>query len=67
MAASAGGAADTVRHKAGMPASPPDAAMLEHFLAPARAAITADEWETELDAGRILTYEQAVALLTGGG
>jgi hypothetical protein len=49
--------------RAGMPASPPDTATLEHFLVPARFVIVPDEWDTELDAGRVLTREQAVTLL----
>jgi len=57
------GAAETMRHKAGMPASQPDADVLEHFLAPARAATAPEDWNMELAAGRALTEQQAAALL----
>jgi hypothetical protein len=56
-AASHAGAAEIIRNKADMPASPPDAAILEHLLAPARAAIASDEWDAERDAGRVLTHQ----------
>jgi hypothetical protein len=62
-AARLAGAAQSVRQEAGMPASPPDAATLEHFLAPARAAAAPGEWDAALAAGRALTREQAITLL----
>jgi predicted ATPase/class 3 adenylate cyclase len=62
-AARLAGAAETMRHKAGMPASQPDTGILEHFLAPARAATAPEEWNAELAAGRAATEQQAVALL----
>jgi hypothetical protein len=40
-----------------------DAAMVERFLAPARAATARHEWDTDFGAGRALTQRQAVALL----
>ncbi len=58
------GAAAAIRQEAGMPASQPDAATLEHFLAPARAAAAPGDWDTGLAAGRALTQQQAVSLLT---
>jgi predicted ATPase/class 3 adenylate cyclase len=63
-AARLAGAAETIRQKAGMSASQPDAATLEHFLAPARAASAPEDWDAELAAGRALTHQQAVMLLT---
>jgi predicted ATPase/class 3 adenylate cyclase len=57
------GAAAAIRQEAGMPASQTDAATLEHFLAPVRAAAPGD-WDTALAAGRALTQQQAVSLLT---
>jgi predicted ATPase len=57
------GAAESVRHQAGMPASELDADTLEHFLAPARTATRPEDWNVELAAGRALTQEQAAALL----
>ena len=62
-AARLAGAAEAVRLQAGMPILEFDAALLERFLAPARAAIPRHEWDAEWDAGRALTQQQAVALL----
>jgi hypothetical protein len=53
-----------IRQEAGMPASQPDAATLEHFLAPARAAAAPGDWDAGLAAGRALTQQQAVSMLT---
>ena len=52
-AARLAGAADAIRQKAGMPISQAEAAVLERFLAPARATVTPQAWETELAAGRL--------------
>jgi hypothetical protein len=46
-----------------MPATEEDAAMLERFLAPARATVARQVWDAGLAAGRALTQEQAVTLL----
>ena len=63
-AARLAGAAETIRQEAGMPISRRDATLLEQFLAPARATIAPEEWDTELAAGRALTQQQAITLLT---
>jgi hypothetical protein len=63
-AARLAGAAEAVRQKAGMPISEPDAALLERFLAPVRATIDRGAWEAELAAGRALTQEKALELMT---
>ncbi len=63
-AARLAGAAETIRQQACMPASQPDAATLEHFLAPARAATAPEHWDAELAAGRALSRQQAITLLT---
>jgi predicted ATPase/class 3 adenylate cyclase len=57
------GAAEALRQKAGTPVPQPEMAVLERFLAPARAAITRQAWDAELAAGRALTQLQAAALL----
>jgi hypothetical protein len=57
------GAAEAIRQKAAMPILDFDAALLERFLGPVRAAIARHEWDAELDAGRALTQQQAVTLL----
>jgi len=57
------GAAATVRQIAGMPLAEQDAALLEKFLGPARAAVTLAEWDAGFDAGRALSQEEAAALL----
>jgi hypothetical protein len=46
-----------------MPIQEFDAAQLERFLAPARAAIARHEWDAEFGTGRALTRGHAVALL----
>ena len=62
-AARLAGAAEAIRHEAGTPTPQRDVALLERYLAPARAAIERGAWDAELAAGRALTKEQAVALL----
>ena len=57
------GAAEALRQKAGTPVPQPDMAVLERFLAPARATIARQAWDAELAAGRALTQQQAAALL----
>jgi tetratricopeptide (TPR) repeat protein len=63
-AARLAGAAETIRENADMPITEPDAALLERFLAPARAAIPRQLWDAELAAGRALTRQQAIMLIT---
>jgi hypothetical protein len=46
-----------------MPIAPHDAALLERFLAPARAATAPGEWDAELAAGRALSEQEAAELL----
>jgi hypothetical protein len=43
--------------------TPQEAAMLEELLAPARAAMTSEAWDSELAAGRALSQQAALALL----
>jgi predicted ATPase/class 3 adenylate cyclase len=62
-AARLAGAAEAVRQIAGMPIAEHDAKLLEGFLAPARATMTAAEWDAEYGAGRALSQAQAAALL----
>jgi predicted ATPase/class 3 adenylate cyclase len=61
------GAADAIRHESGMRISGQEAALLEEFLAPARAAMTPQEWDAELAAGQALSESEAVALLRSLG
>jgi len=63
-AARLAGAAEAIRDQAGTPITQPDAALLERFLAPARATIDREAWDAALAAGRALTQEQAITLLT---
>jgi predicted ATPase/serine/threonine protein kinase len=63
-AARLAGAAEAIRDQAGTPITLPDAALLERFLAPARATIDRDAWDAALAAGRALTQQQAITLLT---
>jgi hypothetical protein len=62
-AARLAGAAEALRQEAGTPIPQPEAALLERFLAPARAAIARQAWDAELAAGRALTQQQAATLL----
>jgi hypothetical protein len=57
------GAVEAVRQKTGIPTKQRDEVVLERFLAPARAALAAEQWDAELAAGRTLTQQQAAALL----
>ena len=49
------GAAEAIRQKAAMPILDFDAALLERFLGPVRAAIARHEWDAEFGAGRALS------------
>ncbi len=62
-AARLAGAADGVRRRASLPIPVRDAAILEMFLAPARASLPRHAWDTELAAGRALDQQQAAELL----
>ena len=66
-AARLAGAAEAIRQRAGMPIPQAEAAVLERFLAPARATVAPQAWETELAVGCSLTQQQAVALLLSPG
>ena len=57
------GAVEAVRQKTGIPVKQRDVAVLERFLAPARAALATEQWNAELAAGRALTQQQAATLL----
>ena len=63
-AARLAGAAEAIRVTAGTPIPQPDAALLERFLGPARATIGRAAWDAELAAGRALTQEQGITLMT---
>jgi predicted ATPase/class 3 adenylate cyclase len=62
-AARLAGAAESIRRESGMLLTEPEAAMLEQFLGPARAAMTPQDWDAELAAGRALSESDALALL----
>ena len=62
-AARLSGAAEAIRQQAGTPIQRQDLALLERFLAPARATIARDAWDVELAAGRALTQQEAITLL----
>jgi predicted ATPase/class 3 adenylate cyclase/Tfp pilus assembly protein PilF len=57
------GAARTVRRESGMQVTPPEAALLDELLAPARAAVTPQEWDAEEAVGRALSQPEALTLL----
>src|ERR1022692_3107046 len=56
------GAAEGVRQRASLPIPVRDAAILEVFLAPARASMPRQAWDAELAAGRALSQQQAAEL-----
>ena len=62
-AARLAGAAHASREESGMLISPQEAAMVEEYLAPARAVVTPQEWQAELAAGRALSQDAALALV----
>jgi len=55
------GAAEAIRRETGIPIKQPD--ILEELLAPARALISAGQWDAEVAAGRALSPQQAATLL----
>jgi hypothetical protein len=55
------GTTSALRERAGMPIRGPDAELLGEFLAPARSLLSADQWEEQRRAGRILSVQQALA------
>jgi predicted ATPase/class 3 adenylate cyclase len=57
------GAADAIRQESGMLITDQEAAMVAGFLAPARAAVSPEEWDAEVAAGRALSQQDALALL----
>jgi hypothetical protein len=63
LAARLAGAAEGIRQESGMLITPSEAAMVEELLAPARAAVSSQAWDTELAAGRALSQSEALALL----
>ena len=62
-AARLAGAAEGIRERTGMPITRSDAALLERYLAPGRAAAAPGAWQAELAAGRWLSQPQAITLL----
>ena len=62
-AARLAGAADGLRQQTGIPRTAEDEALLERFLAPARAGTQSGVWDAELAAGRALSQQQAAELL----
>jgi predicted ATPase/class 3 adenylate cyclase len=66
-AARLAGAAQAGREESGMLLSEQEAAMVEEHLAPARAAMTPQEWQAELAAGGALSQAEALALLRPDG
>jgi predicted ATPase/class 3 adenylate cyclase len=57
------GAAGAIRDRLGIPITGLDAALLERFLAPARAAVASQVWDAKLGSGRALAQDEAIALL----
>jgi tetratricopeptide (TPR) repeat protein len=62
-AARLAGAAEAIRRKAGIPMPLHEAAVLERYLAPARATFARDAWDAEVAAGAALSQQEAVTLL----
>jgi predicted ATPase/class 3 adenylate cyclase len=62
-AARLAGAAEGVRQRVSLPMPVRDAAILERFLAPARASMPRQVWDAEMATGRALSQQQAAELL----
>jgi tetratricopeptide (TPR) repeat protein len=62
-AARLAGAEHAIRQQSGMLVSEKEAAILEQQLGPARDTVPLHEWNAELAAGRLLSQQEAVALL----
>jgi predicted ATPase len=63
LAARLAGAAGVIRQESGMRITEEEAGLLEEHLAPARAAVTPQQWDTDLAAGRALSEAEALTLL----
>jgi hypothetical protein len=57
------GAAGAVRREADMPLTDTESVLIEVLLAPARAALTPQEWDAEEATGKALKGSEARALL----
>jgi hypothetical protein len=66
-AARLAGTAESIRQQSGLPTTELEAARMEQYLAPARAAVSPEAWAAELAAGRTLTQPEAIALLLSPG
>jgi predicted ATPase/class 3 adenylate cyclase len=62
-AARLAGAAESIQQRLGMRRTDLDAALMERYLTPARAAVAPQAWAAELAAGHALTEHEAIALL----
>jgi adenylate cyclase len=60
------GAALALRHEVGSPLPPGEQADLDKLLAPARAALSFDQVEAAIAAGRAMSLEEAIAYALGG-
>jgi len=61
------GSAEALREQSGMPRAVPDCELMEDFTAEARAAVSAEEWDENYQAGRAVTPAEAVATAVAAG
>ena len=66
-AARLAGAAESIRQQFGMPTTGQEAARMEQYLAPSRAAVTSEAWDAELAFGQALSQPETIALLLSPG
>jgi len=66
-AARLAGAGESIRQRLGFLKTDLEEALIEGFLAPARATVTPEAWAAELAAGQALTQPEAVTLLLSIG
>ena len=66
-AARLAGAGESIRQRLGFMKTDLEEALIEGFLAPARATVTPEAWAAELAAGQALTQPEAVTLLLSPG
>ncbi len=66
-AARLAGAAESIRQQFGLPTTGLEAARIEQYLAPSRAAVTSEAWAAELAFGQALSQPETIALLLSPG
>jgi hypothetical protein len=61
------GSAEALREQAGMPRTVPDRELMAEFTGAARAAVSAEVWDEQYQAGRAVTPAEALAAAVAAG